>query len=149
MMQVNGLNTAAVYRTIAKRNSTEPYIIQNDCNRALTAAYTENKILFEQNGYNAKPSLKEFIEKELKIKAEKDVIQLNDFTTLHGTEHLVKKAEDISKKQSVSEPAILNIDLKEEETITMPIRIMYEYYYLKGYLAAKEGKPLDERFFKL
>lgn len=120
---VANLNMSTVFRSIAQKEGVETYVINNDCKRAIDTAYAENKSLFLTSGYANKPTLKEFISKELRMKTEQE------------GQKIIHEAREDDFKQ-LSEKANSAI------TIQVPIEQMYEYYYLKGFLDATEGNTL-------
>lgn len=61
------LSLEQVFKQIAENLKVKSYIINNDCKRLLDATYMQNKTLFESYDYDKKPTVKEFVIKELKI----------------------------------------------------------------------------------
>lgn len=120
---VANLNMTTVFRKIAQKEKVETYVINNDCKRAIDSAYAENENLFLTSGYANKPTLKEFIAKELQMKTEKEIKE---------KVHEVKEGGNKQLPEKVGSAIMIQI----------PIEQMYEYYYLKGFLDATEGNAL-------
>lgn len=123
--EVANLNMTTVFRKLAQRAGVEKYVIANDCKRAIDKAYTENVESFATSGYASKPTLKEFIAKELRMKVENEV------------EEKLQEIKESDNKQLPKEKQINSTMM-----IQIPIEQVYEYYYLKGFLDATEGNTL-------
>lgn len=121
------LNLNALYDEVAKELSIKPYVIPNDCRVSLAEAYEHHKDIFRNAGYYKRPSFKDFIVKEFGMK--RDVQEENTIEI---------KANEITLLREQEVP----IKVNGEPTITVPIKVIYEYYYLKGFLDAKQGNSL-------
>lgn len=82
------LSLEKVFRKLAEKKGIKSYIINNDCKRLLENAYVDNKEIFETNGYNKKPTLREFILQELGIKAPENICE-NKETTEENKENVI------------------------------------------------------------
>lgn len=128
-------NLMNIMKKIAVQENTKAAIILNDCNRAISQTYTINKEIFSYSGYNKKPTLKEFIIKELDITIPDKEPSEAEENKEYKNQEQINEAEDIKSVEN----KILNVN---EMTIQVPIKILYEYYYLKGFLDATEGNNL-------
>ena len=128
---VTKLNITLIYRKIADKNKVKYYVIANDCKRAIDKAYEENEELFMTSGYVSKPTLKEFIAKELRMKVTQDIIE-DDIDEVNGNKQFPEAIKTEVNKIKIDSTIMIQI----------PIEQMYEYYYLKGFLDATEGNNL-------
>ena len=65
---IENLGLSEIFNIIANKYDVKDYIISNDCQRVLKNTYLENKKIFESYNYKTKPTLKDFIIKELNLK---------------------------------------------------------------------------------
>ena len=89
-----------VFREIAERQNVKSYIINNDCKRILDNTYLENRVIFEENKYYKKPTLREFVLQELNLqdakikeKASCDKKECNDASKENICESKEKSSE--------------------------------------------------------
>lgn len=129
------LNMNSISRRIATSQGIEPYIINNDCKRAIESAYMNNQSLFEMHGYEKKPTLKEFIIKELNLEKSIESVIYN----ITEAEE-VNKAEVVENNIKVEKTQIEKITLDSKIEITL--KELLNYYYLKGFADAIEGNEV-------
>ncbi len=108
---------ATVFKKIGYETNTKEYNIQNECNRYLIKTYTENKELFLKHQYKQKPSIREFILKEINLNKEAEEIK-----TL--------QAEQMQQARLNTNPNS-NITLNDNLLILVPIKLIEEYFYMK------------------
>lgn len=108
---------ATILRKIGYETNTKEYNIQNECQRYLTKTYTENKELFLKHEYKQKPSIKEFILKEINLNKEAEEIK-------------TFQAEQMQQARLNTNPNS-NITLNENLLILVPIKLIEEYFYMK------------------
>ena len=89
--------------------------------------WNENKILFKQNGYKDKPSLKEFLVKELKMTNRQN--QQSKQNIYESKEILCKDKEEINMDNKS-----IDTEIDKTTVIKVPLKYIYEYYYLKGFI---------------
>lgn len=112
-----GLNLTEVFRRIAKERKVEPYVINNNCKRALEKAYSNNKEIFNAE-YEKKPTLKEFFNKELGLE-NKNVIC-----------NITENEKDVCESKETME----NIREIENTFVKVSVKKIMEWSYYKGYL---------------
>lgn len=120
------LNLNAIYKDIGEKLGIKSYIVANDCTKWLEESYQKNKAIFEMAGYWKKPTFKDFVVKELGLK--------NDFEQ--------EKTDIQEAKEDICEVKASGNQELPEQTITVPLKMMYEYWYLKGFVDATEGNSL-------
>lgn len=108
---------ATVFKKIGYETNTKEYNIQNECNRYLIKTYTENKELFLKHQYKQKPSIREFILKEINLNKEEEEIK-------------TFQAEQMQQARLNTNPNS-NITLNENLLILVPIKLIEEYFYMK------------------
>lgn len=114
------LSLEKVFRKLAEKQGIKSYIINNDCKRLLENAYVDNKEIFETNGYNKKPTLREFILQELGIKA---------------PENICENKETIEEnKDNVICDITPNIGDIENTFVKVSVKTIMDWSYQKGYL---------------
>ena len=111
-----GLNLTEVFRRIAKERKVEPYVINNNCKRALEKAYSNNKEIFNAE-YEKKPTLKEFFNKELGLE-DKNVIC-----------DITENEKEVCEKETME-----NIREIENTFVKVSVKKIMEWSYYKGYL---------------
>lgn len=94
------LSLEKVFRKLAEKQGIKSYIINNDCKRLLENAYVDNKEIFETNGYNKKPTLREFILQELGIKAPENICESKEKSS-EVKENVIGDIENTFVKVSV------------------------------------------------
>lgn len=114
------LSLEKVFRKLAEKQGIKSYIINNDCKRMLDNTYLENQKVFEENGYNKKPTLREFIIQELGIKKIENVC-----------EH---KERPIGDKENVICDITPNIGDIENTFVKVSVKTIMDWSYQKGYL---------------
>lgn len=113
---------------MAEKENVKSYIINNDCKRLLDVTYLDNKNIFEENGYNKKPTLREFILKELDIQS-KNLI--SDITKKEVCESKEKIQEN---KETISSQFKSEIEDIDNTFVKVSVKKMMEWSYYKGYL---------------
>lgn len=108
---------AEVFRRIGEKTNIMAYNIQNECQRYLTKTYIDNKELFSKHQYKQKPSIKEFILKEINLNKEAEEIK-------------TFQAEQMQQARLNTNPNS-NITLNENLLILVPIKLIEEYFYMK------------------
>lgn len=117
-----GLNLTEVFRRIAKERKVEPYVINNNCKRALEKAYSNNKEIFNAE-YEKKPTLKEFFNKELGLE-NKNVIC-----------NITENEKDVCEsKETISLQFKSEIEDIDNTFVKVSVKKMMEWSYYKGYL---------------
>lgn len=111
-----------------KIEKIKTYIINNDCKRLLDVTYLDNKNIFEENGYNKKPTLREFILKELDIQS-KNVIP--DITKKEVCE---SKEKIQGNKETISSQFISKSEDIDNTFVKVSVKTVMEWSYYKGYL---------------
>lgn len=117
---------------LAKNKKATVSSIENESNRILNKTYESNKMLFKQNGYKNKPSLKEFLLKELNLidnittqETKENIYKAKENT--HNPKHIEKIAKTTNCQEQKELPPILNADM----IVQVPIGTILNYYYLK------------------
>ena len=113
------LNLNSLYVKVANELKIESPLVANNCRIALEDIYIRNKDVFRNAGYYKKPTFKDFVIREFGLKNE-----------------IQEAKEEICEVKGSGNQEL------PEQTITVPIKIIYEYYYLKGFLDAKQGNSL-------
>lgn len=111
------LSLEKVFRKLAEKQGIKSYIINNDCKRLLENAYVDNKEIFETNGYNKKPTLREFIIQELGIKKIENVCEY--------------KERPIGDKENVICDITPNIGDIENTFVKVSVKTIMEWSYQK------------------
>lgn len=119
------LNLEKIYKQVAEKENVKSYIINNDCKRLLDVTYFDNKNIFEENGYNKKPTLRKFILKELDIQS-KNVI--SDITKKEVCESKEKSSE---VKENVICDITPNIGDIENTFVKVTVKTIMEWSYQK------------------
>ena len=123
------LNLEKIYKQVAEKENVKSYIINNDCKRLLDVTYFDNKNIFEENGYNKKPTLREFILKELDIQSKNVISDITKKEVCESKEKIQGNKETISS-QFISK-SIKDID---NTFVKVSVKKMMEWSYYKGYL---------------
>ncbi len=117
---------------LAKNRKTTASSIENESNRILNKTYELNKMLFKQNGYKNKPSLKEFLSKELNLidnikiqETKENVYKAKE--NMHDSKHIENITETNNYQEQKGLPPILNADM----IVQVPLGTVLNYYYLK------------------
>ena len=113
------LNLNSLYVKVADELSIKPYVIANDCRVAIEDIYIRNHDVFRNAGYYKKPTFKDFVIREFGLKSD-----------IQETKENICEVKESGNQELPG------------QTITVPIKIIYEYYYLKGFLDAKQGNSL-------
>lgn len=108
-----------------KIEKIKTYIINNDCKRLLDVTYLDNKNIFEENGYNKKPTLREFILKELDIQS-KNVIP--DITKKEVCE---SKEKIQGNKETISSQFISKSEDIDNTFVKVSVKTVMEWSYQK------------------
>lgn len=108
----NEFTLASVFKKIGYEINIKEYNIQNECNRYLIKTYTENKELFLKHQYKQKPSIREFIVRE--INKDNDINKVRE-----------------SDKNSVHQDELNTNILNANMLVQVPMRIIQEYFYMK------------------
>lgn len=146
--------TNKVLRSIASKTGNKIYNISNECQRYLTNTYTNNKELFFK--YYKKPSLREFITnesisniKETKTadigKTEYKIKDIENMTEEVLPLLKVENEKDIKEAEVEIKPISQNI-LKKDMIVQVPLNLILQLYYLKGYIDKQEGKGISSEF---
>lgn len=114
------LSLEKVFRKLAEKQGIKSYIINNDCKRMLDNTYLENQKIFKENGYNKKPTLREFIIQELGIKKIENVCEY--------------KERPIGDKENVICDITPNIGDIENTFVKVSVKKIMDWSYQKGYL---------------
>lgn len=118
---------AKVYERIAKLKNTNRVNIQNECQRYLNNTFSNNEKLFLQK-YKQKPTIMQFIMKEIEI--------IENIESKNN-----KSVQEIEQKDNSDENIITkNNVLSEKMIVQVPISIIMEYYYQRGYIDALKEK---------
>ena len=112
------LSLEKVFRKLAEKQGIKSYIINNNCKRLLENAYVDNKEIFKTNGYNKKPTLREFILQELGIKATENICENKETTE--------------ENKETISSQFIVG-DI-ENTFVKVSVKTIMDWSYQKGYL---------------
>lgn len=126
------LSLEKVFRQVAENLEVKSYIINNDCKRLLDATYTENKALFEFYDYSKKPTVKEFIIKELKIPTVKE----KNFENIVGVRREEHICETNEKENEIKEKITLDnelpkIEYAEEIYLKVSLKTIMKWSYQK------------------
>ena len=113
------LNLNSLYVKVADELKIESPLVANNCRTALEDTYIRNNDVFRNAGYYKKPTFKDFVIREFGLK--------NDIQEAKENIYEVKERG--------------NQELPKQ-TITVPIKMIYEYWYLKGYADGTEGNQL-------
>ena len=140
-----------VLRSIASKTGNKIYNISNECQRYLTNTYTNKKELF--TNYKTKPSLREFIINEcisdikkietIDMKKEEDKVQ---DTQNKDVEILSLENENKKEIQEMEIKDTKQNILKKDMLVQVPLNLILELYYLKGYIDKQEGKGISSEF---
>lgn len=121
------LSMEQIYRQIADKEKVKSYIVNNDCKRILDNTYLSNKEIFEQNQYYKKPSVRDFVFKELNIE-QLDTKQVKEKVQ----ENIGGSADKFAENdKSINTQLISDID---NTYVKVPVRTIAEWSYYKGYL---------------
>lgn len=115
------LSLEKVFRDLADKQGIKSYIINNGCKRLLENAYVDNKEIFEANGYNKKPTLREFVLQELGIKKLENICE-NKETPVESKENVIC---DITPN---------GIGDIENTYVKVSVKTIMDWSYQKGYL---------------
>jgi hypothetical protein len=125
------LSLEKVFKQVAENLKVKSYIINNDCKRLLDATYIQNKTLFKFYDYNKKPTVKEFIIKELKIPIAKE----NGFENIVGLkrkEHICETKEKVNKtKKTTLYDELQKIEEAEKIYIKVSLKTIMKWSYQK------------------
>lgn len=143
--------TNKVLRSIASKTGNKIYNISNECQRYLTNTYTNNKERFFK--YYKKPSLREFIINEcisdikeietIDMKKEEDKVQ---DTQNKDVEILSLENENKKEIQEMEIKDTKQNILKKDMLVQVPLNLILQLYYLKGYIDKQEGKGISSEF---
>lgn len=135
---LNGCNNARnqenislteIFRKIANARNVETYVINNNCKRALDKAYSNKKELFNKK-YGKKPTLKEFVFKELWIEDKNVICDITENIQEDKAETVENKEENA---QNINNEFIPKIDI-EDGIVKVPIKTLLEISRRLGYL---------------
>ena len=119
---------AKIYKKIAEARNIESYNVQNECQRVLNKAYKNNKELFKE--YKEKPSIREFISKEVGKKIKNEIVIDNNDNVVK-----FKKSSDGVQVKNIRNDEIKERYIKEEKNdnilVQVPITMILELKYLK------------------
>ncbi len=65
---IEDISLTKIFNIIAAKYQVKYYIVNNNCQRLLESTYLTNRKIFETYEYRVKPTLKEFVRKELNLK---------------------------------------------------------------------------------
>lgn len=114
-------------KNLGSRKGCESQSIINDCNRAIELAYRNNPKLFEMYEYEGKPTLKEFVTKEL---------GLQDANVEQNAPSEIIERVDAPCEDVISDITKATMESKVE----ISLKELLNYYYLKGYFDAIKEK---------
>ena len=135
---LNGCNNARnqgnislteIFRKVANARNVETYVINNNCKRALDKAYSNKKELFDKE-YGKKPTLKEFVFKELEIEDKNVICDITENIQEDKAETVENRKENT---QSINNEFIPEIDIKDG-IVKVPIKTLLEISRRLGYL---------------
>jgi len=118
------INIKNTYKKIAQEQNVETYIINNDCIRILDEAYQEHEELFKQNKYDKKPTIREFVLKELN----KELPNMKNIDTNKKAQRKTCKNTEISAKNDINSQFIADID---NTYVKVSVRTVAEWAYQK------------------
>jgi len=113
-----------IYKQVAAGENVENYIIRNDCQRLLDNTYQLNKEIFEQNEYHRKPSVKEFMCRELSIESTNTKNEEINVKVEEKNEESTEK----STETNINTQFIADID---NTYVKVPVKIIAEWAYQK------------------
>lgn len=113
-----------VFREIAERQNVKSYIINNDCKRILDNTYLENRVIFEENKYYKKPTLREFVLQELNLQDAKI------------KENICESKEKLNevKENVICDITPSQIGDIENTFVKVSVKTIMDWSYQKGYL---------------
>lgn len=144
MKEKNGFKLKDVINQVALNRKTTVSAIENEINRMLAKTYDTNKNLFKMYGYKNKPSMKEFLLKELKL-IDNTKIQERKENVYENKENICerKNIEDMAETMNYQEQKIPQV-LDKNMLVQVPLGDILEFYYLKRIFARNKWQGMHE-----